>query len=178
MRVTSKTEAVADFANAPESQRPSNSHESKSTAPLWIARAVIVSVAGALAWYTWGHWGDFQIDNGRELYVPAEILKGKLLFRDLWYMYGPLAPYLKALLFRIFGVHLTVLFIFGLTLTIVAALVTFEIARQFHLGLVTSMVPSLFFLVEAFYPFIGIFVVPYSYASSLPSFLGLACFYF
>src|SRR5258708_5058328 len=145
---------------------------------LWAARALIVAAAAALAWYTWGHWGSFQVDNGRELYVPAEILKGKLLFRDLWYMYGPLAPYLKALLFRIFGVQLTVLFIFGLTLTIGAALVTFEIARQFHLGLVTSMVPSLFFLVEAFYPFIGIFVVPYSYASSLPSFLGLACFYF
>jgi len=79
-------------------------------------------VAGALAWYTWGHWGDFQIDNGRELYVPAEILKGKLLFRDLWYMYGPLAPYLKALLFRIFGVHLTVLYVFGLALTIGTAL--------------------------------------------------------
>jgi len=52
----------------------------------WFARAVIVSVAGALAWYTWGHWGDFQIDNGREIYVPAAILKGKLLFRDLWYL--------------------------------------------------------------------------------------------
>lgn len=141
----------------------------------WFARAVIVSVAGALAWYTWGHWGDFQIDNGREIYVPAAILKGKLLFRDLWYMYGPLAPYLKALLFRIFGVHLTVLFTLGLTLTIGTALVTFEIARQFNLGLVTSMVPSLFFLVEAFYPFIRNFVFPYSYAASLASFLGMAC---
>jgi len=144
----------------------------------WFARAVIVSVAGALAWYTWGHWGDFQIDNGREIYVPAAILKGKLLFRDIWYMYGPLAPYLKALLFRIFGVHLTVLFTLGLTLTIGTALVTFEIARQFNLGLVTSMVPSLFFLVEAFYPFIRNFVFPYSYAASLASFLGMACLYF
>src|SRR5258707_9464656 len=179
MSVTSMTEAVADFPNAHEFQGPSGaSHESQSTAQIWMARAVIVSVTGALAWYTWGHWGDFQIDNGRALYVPAEILKGKLLFRDLWYMYGPLAPYLKALLFRIFGVHLTVLYIFGLTLTIGTALVTFEIARQFNLGLVISTVPSLFFLVEAFYPFIRNFVFPYSYAASLASFLGLACLYF
>ena len=178
MRVTSMTEAVADFANAPEFQRPSSSHESKSTAPLWIVRAVIVSVAGALAWYTWGHWGDFQIDNGRELYVPAEILKGKLLFRDLWYMYGPLAPYLKALLFRIFGVHLTVLYVFGLALTIGTAVVTFEIARLFNLGIVGSTVPALFLLVESFYPFIYNFVFPYSYAAALAAFLGLACLYF
>ena len=179
MRVTSMTEAVAGFPNAHEFQGPSGaSHESQSTAQIWMARAVIVSVTGALAWYTWGHWGDFQIDNGRELYVPAEILKGKLLFRDLWYMYGPLAPYLKALLFRIFGVHLTVLYIFGLALTIGTALLTFETARFFNLGLVGSTVPALFFLVEAFYPFIRNFIFPYSYAAALGAFLGLACLYF
>ncbi len=44
-----------------------------------------------------GHWGDFQIDNGRELYVPVSILHGKLLYRDIWYMYGPLAPYQPSL---------------------------------------------------------------------------------
>src|SRR5712664_585037 len=179
MSVTSMTEAVAGFPNAREFQGPSGaSHESQSTAQIWMARAVIVSVTGALAWYTWGHWGDFQIDNGRELYVPAEILKGKLLFRDLWYMYGPLAPYLKALLFRIFGVHLTVLYIFGLALTIGTALLTFETARLFNLGIVGSTVPALFLLVESSYPFIYNFVFPYSYAAALASFLGMACLYF
>jgi len=93
-------------------------------------------------------------------------------------MYGPLAPYLKAFLFRIFGVQLTVLYGFGLALTIGTALVTFEIARRFRLGLVGSMVPSLFFLIEAFYPFIRNFVFPYSYAASLATFLGLSCLYF
>jgi hypothetical protein len=144
----------------------------------WLARGAIVAVACGMAWYTWGHWGDFQIDCGRELYVPAAILKGKLLFRDIWYMYGPLAPYLKALLFRLFGVHLIVLYVFGLALTIGTALVTFEIARQFKLGLVPSVVPSLFFLVEAFYPFIRNFVFPYSYAASLAAFLGSCCLCF
>ena len=150
----------------------------ETSSAVWIARAIIVCVAGALAWYTWGHWGDFQIDNGRELYVPAEILKGKLLFRDLWYMYGPLAAYVNALLFWIFGVHLTVLYIFGLTLAMGCALLTFEIARGFNLGVVGSTAPALFFLVEAFYPFIRNFIFPYSYAAALGAFLGLACLYF
>jgi hypothetical protein len=144
----------------------------------WIARLVIVLVACGMAWHTWGHWGDFQIDNGRELYIPAAILKGKLLFRDLWYMYGPLAPYLKALLFRVFGVHLTVLYTFGLVLTVGTAILTFEVGRIFRLGPLTSAVPALFFLVEAFYPFIRNFIFPYSYAASLGAFLGLACLYF
>jgi len=168
--------AAVDLAN--RSQRASNGVKNIPVADLtWIARAVILGVATALAWYTWGHWGDFQVDSGRELYVPAEILKGKLLFRDLWYMYGPLAPYLKALLFRIFGVQLTVLYVFGLTLTICTALLTFEIGRRFGLGPLGSAVPSLFFLSEAFYPTIRNFVFPYSYAASLATFLGLACIY-
>jgi hypothetical protein len=176
MSVCSK---VIASGNLPSRTTPSTSPagESHSTVAEWGARVALILIACAMAWHTWGHWGNFQIDNGRELYVPAEILKGKLLFRDLWYMYGPLAPYAKALLFRIFGVHLTVLYIFGLTLTIGTALVAFEIARFFHLGLVGSSVPSLFFLAEAFYPFIRNFIFPYSYAASLAAFLGLACLY-
>jgi hypothetical protein len=151
---------------------------SEAPSRAWIARAIIVAVAGTMAWFTWGHWGDFQIDCGREIYVPAAILQGKLLYRDIWYMYGMLAPYVQALLFHVFGISLTVLYVFGLTLTIGSALLVFEIARQFDLGLSLSVLPSLFFLSEAFYPFIFNFVFPYSYAATLASFLGLACLYF
>jgi hypothetical protein len=168
-----------DTAHSLGLEPPAGSPEGKRNFPSeWIARCVIISTGGALAWYTWGHWGDFQIDNGREIYVPSAILHGKLLYRDLWYMYGPLAPYVKALLFWIFGVHLTVLYLFGLALTLGTALVTFEVARQFKLGLPASVVPSLFFLVEAFYPFIRNFVFPYSYAASVAAFLGLVCLHF
>lgn len=169
---------VSSSSNAPlGSAAPLLTTSSPGTAE-WVARFAIILAACGMAWHTWGHWGDFQIDNGRELYIPAAILKGKLLYRDLWYMYGPLAPYLKALLFRVFGVHLTVLYIFGLVLTIGTALLTFEIGRVFRLGPLTSAVPALFFLVEAFYPFIRNFIFPYSYAASLGAFLGLACLYF
>ena len=131
-----------------------------------------------MTWYTWGHWGDFQIDSGRELYVPAAILQGKLLFRDLWYMYGPLAPYVQAFLFRLFGIHLAVLYVFGFALTVASALLVFEIGRLLKLTMPACLVPPLFFLAEAFYPFIFNFIFPYSYAATLGSLLGLACLYF
>ena len=147
-------------------------------AAVWIARAAIVSVAVCLFWYTWGHWGDFQDDCGREVYVPAAILQGKLLYRDIWYMYGPLAPYLQAGLFRIFGVHMNVLYGLGLTLAIGLALTVFEIGRRLNLGVAVSLVAPMFFLAEAFHPFIFNFAFPYSYAAALGSFLGMACLYF
>src|ERR1700674_3370252 len=64
----------------------------------FAARLAIAAVFIVLAIYTWGRWGDFQVDCGRELYVPSEILRGKLIYRDFFYSYGPLAPYLCALL--------------------------------------------------------------------------------
>jgi hypothetical protein len=72
------------------------------------SRGLIVVVATALAWYTWATWGDIQIDCGREIYVPLEILRGKLIYRDIFYPYGPLAPYAGALLIAVFGPHLFV----------------------------------------------------------------------
>jgi hypothetical protein len=144
----------------------------------WMARVAIVGVAIGLFRYTWAHWGDFQLDCGREVYVPAAILQGKLLYRDIWYMYGPLAPYIQAGLFRVFGIHMNVLYGFGLTLAIGLALTTFEIGRQLRLGVIASLVTPLFFLAEAFHPFIFNFIFPYSYAACLGSFLGAACLYF
>jgi len=57
-----------------DQQTDEAAHSADSAAVLWIARAFIVTVASGLAWYSWGRWGDFQIDCGRELYVPAAIL--------------------------------------------------------------------------------------------------------
>jgi len=74
-----------DFANAPESQMASSSPESKKHGPAMDRRAVIVSVAGAPGLVQHGAIGEgFQIDNGRELYVPSGNTKESYLFRDLW----------------------------------------------------------------------------------------------
>ena len=69
-----------------------------------VARLAIAAVFVVLAAYSWARWGDLQVDCGREVYVPIEILKGRMLYRDLWYPYGPLVPYAQALLLWIFGV--------------------------------------------------------------------------
>jgi hypothetical protein len=63
---------------------------------------------------TWATWGDLTIDCGREMYVPAVLSEGKMLYRDVWYLYGPAGPYVNSFLFRLFGVHFECpLFVWG-----------------------------------------------------------------
>jgi Dolichyl-phosphate-mannose-protein mannosyltransferase len=80
------------------------------TAATRYALLALIALWAVLFWVTWATWGNLTIDCGREMYVPVALLKGKMLYRDVWYLYGPLAPYFNSLLFRVFGVHLAVLY--------------------------------------------------------------------
>jgi len=70
----------------------------------------ILLLWAALFWATWGTWGSLTIDSGREMYVPMALLRGKMLYRDVFYLYGPLSPYFNSLLYRVFGLHLAALY--------------------------------------------------------------------
>ncbi|MBF6568854.1 MAG: glycosyltransferase family 39 protein [Candidatus Binataceae bacterium] len=143
----------------------------------WAARSLLIAIGVFLAWYTWGHWGSVTIDCGRELYVPAAILKGKLLYRDLWYPYGPFTPYLQALLFEIFGTYLNVLYVLGLATTLVNLLLLFALARRF-VPTMAAVVVGCVFLIQGFAPSIFNYIFPYSYAAVIGSCLANACIYF
>ncbi|MFZ0887344.1 MAG: hypothetical protein WA005_02730 [Candidatus Binataceae bacterium] len=147
-----------------------------AASPDRIAQLGIVLTTLALTWWTWAHWGDVQVNCGRELYLPAEILKGKLLYRDLWYQYGPLAPYLQALIFFLFGVHFTCLYVLGLSIALITALLFFALSRRF-VPVFPAFVVSFLFLVSGFEPSIFNYVFPYSYAADMGSLLGLGCAY-
>jgi Dolichyl-phosphate-mannose-protein mannosyltransferase len=138
------------------------------------ARACIVAAALLLAWWTWAHWGDIQIDCGRELYVPLEILRGKLVYRDFWYPYGPLMPYVEALLVSVFGRHLAVFYLFGLAITIASALLLFELGRTLD-NVAIGMTAALALILQSFEPWAFNFIFPYAYAATMGLTFGLLC---
>jgi hypothetical protein len=75
----------------------------------WIGPVLVTIVFLILTLWTWRKWPDVLIDFGRELYIPWQINTGKVLYKDIAYRHGPLAPYVNALWFHIFGVSLTTL---------------------------------------------------------------------
>ena len=100
-----------------------------------------------------------------------------MLYRDLWYPYAPLAPYIQALFFRIFGVHLLVLYVSGLAITLCFALVLYALSRRFMPPAGAALVP-LGFLMQAFLPSLFNYVLPYAYASTSGSLFGVVFLYF
>ena len=68
----------------------------------------------ALACWSWRKWPDPLIDFGRELYVPWQITRGRVLYRDVASLLGPLS--LNAFWFQLFGPSLMTLVACNLTI--------------------------------------------------------------
>ncbi len=135
------------------------------------AVAALVFLWLALGWLTWVRWGDVTRDCGREMYVPAALALGQTLYLDVWYPYGPVAPYLNGWLFRLFGVHLFVLYSAGLLALVGSALALFFAAR--HLASdAAAFTAGVVVLAQAFPPGLFNFPLPYSYAAVYGALLG------
>ena len=130
-----------------------------------IARGVLLLVLVLICGITWEKWGNLTVDCGREMYIPAAISQGKRLYFDLWYPYGPLIPYWNAFLFRIFGIHLSVLYATGIAIVAITTLTLYSLSRSF-LPIWLSFTVGFAFLIRAFHPNIFNYVLPYSYPAA------------
>lgn len=75
---------------------------------LW--KWLVLPVVGVtLAIVSWQKWQDLIVDFGQQVYVPWQLAEGQILYRDIFYIYGPLSSYVHALLFKIFGPGILVL---------------------------------------------------------------------
>jgi hypothetical protein len=120
--------------------------------------------------YAWRRTGELTVDWGRELEVARELAAGQTLYRDCQYWYGPVAPHLNALLFRLFGVHAEVLMTAGFASAAVMAALLGLLARRFAGALAGATVATLFVYTCAFGHYLvnDVFnwATPYAYAAT------------
>lgn len=112
---------------------------------------------------TYAHHGSILIDNGREAYYPAQILLGKVLYKDIFNIYGPFAYQFNAILFKIFGINLNVLYLSGCVCSYSIVTLIYLISKKF-------LTPFLSFSISFFTLVIGItsldlfnYIFPYCY---------------
>lgn len=78
-----------------------------------------------------GHYTNILPDVGREVYYPERILEGKVLYKDLFNIYGPFAYQWNALLYAIFGKNLLTLYLSGAVCSFAIVSAVFLIAKKF-----------------------------------------------
>jgi hypothetical protein len=123
---------------------------------------------------TWGAWGNLTIDSGHEMYVPAMLAEGKQLYRDVWYTYGPAAPYFTSYLFRLFGERLNVLYWAGSLSALGSAIFLYFTGMRLSARLV-GWTAGAVVVMEAFQPSLFNFPLPYASAAVYGCFTG--CFF-
>ncbi|HYL82823.1 MAG TPA: glycosyltransferase family 39 protein [Candidatus Angelobacter sp.] len=118
------------------------------------------------AWFygTWATWGYLTADCGREMYVPLVLSEGKTLYKDIWYLYGPAAPYFNSVLYRLFGVHLTVLYWAGSLAALGSAIFLYLAGVRLSSRLV-GWTAGAVLLTQSFHHSLFSFPLPYSFAS-------------
>ena len=139
----------------------------RAAPPPWqmIAGVLLLVALGLLRLYSgWETWGNLSTDSGREIYVSLVVKDGGTLYRDVWYPYGPLAPYANALMFRLFGVHLLVPYLVGTISALGSAIFLFFAGRELGFAW-AGWTAGAVVILEAFEPGLFSFLVPYSSAA-------------
>jgi hypothetical protein len=135
------------------------------------ALLMLVILWAVKVYTTWGAWGNLIIDSGHEMYVPALLAEGKQLYRDVWFMYGPASPYFTSYLYRLFGVHLNVLYWAGSLSALGSAIFLYLTGMRLSSWLV-GWTAGAVVLLEAFHPSLFCFPLPYTFASVYACFIG------
>jgi len=136
-----------------------------------VALLALVALWGVKVYSTWGRWGNLTIDSGHEMYIPALLLRGKLLYRDVWFMYGPASPYFNSLLFRLFGERLEVLYWAG-SLSALGSAVFLYLAGMRLSSWLLGWTAGAVVVLEAFQPSLFCFPLPYSFATVYACLVG------
>lgn len=93
--------------------------------------AVIFFISTVLFFIFYAKYDEYLIDIGREAYIPWQMLKGKILYKDIFNVYGPLGYQINAILFSIFGTSLNTLYLAGFFNSLIILFSTFFISKLF-----------------------------------------------
>jgi hypothetical protein len=137
----------------------------------YIALLMLIALWAAKVYATWAAWGNLTIDCGHEMYIPALLAEGKVLYRDVWFPYGPAGPYFNSYLFRLFGVKLNVLYWAGSLSALGSAIFLYLVGMRlsaWHVGWTAGAI----LLLEGFEPSLFSFPLPYAYSTVYGCLLG------
>ena len=132
----------------------------------WGFPAILI-LGLAMATISWQKWADLIVDYGQQLYIPWQISEGKVLYRDMDYLFGPFSAYLHASLFKIFEPGIMVLVWFNLGVVVALSSTIYLLFQYFSNSLTATLTTLAFLGIFAFGQYMGggnfNFICAYSY---------------
>lgn len=110
----------------------------------------LVVVFFLLVFWSWRKWPDPWVDFGRELYVPWQIANGKVLYRDVACVFGPLSSYFNALGFYLLGTSFTTMIVVDLLIIAAITAMIYAIGKATCQSAVAVIVAAMFLCLFCF----------------------------
>jgi hypothetical protein len=104
---------------------------------------------------------------------PLRLLRGEMLYSNVRHIYGPLSPYINAVLYRVFGPSLGVLYADGILTAILILALVYWLSRRL-MGPAASTAATLSVMWLCAFKQAGNYILPYSYSALHGCALGLA----
>ncbi len=112
-----------------------------------------------------GKFGDPVIDCGREAYMAFAMADlGKVLYKDIICIYGPLPYYINAFIVKIFGANLGTMYGIGIFLSYIFLYGIYNIAKRFFDAGFAFIYTLIVLFICVLNPSISNYIFPYSYA--------------
>ena len=131
---------------------------------------------------SWLRWGNLIIDTFSDPWVAYKISQGKVLYRDIYYLFGLLPPYFLSFLYSTFGTNLNCLVFTGIFILLVSSVLIYRICRFFLSQGFSTLVVLNFLFVFALGSYshsaIFNFILPYNLASTFWLMFTLLGLYF
>ncbi len=117
--------------------------------------------------------GSLTTDVGREFYIPWQMLKGEVLYKDILNIYGPLAYQINSLAYIVFGQKILTLYSLGVINSFVVLICVYLISREFLDKVFSSLITCFTLYACVFETGLFNLNMPYSFAMiyGLSSFL-------
>ena len=137
------------------------------------ALAMVAAMFAILLVVSWQEWANLTIDGGREMNTPLRLLRGERLYTDVYYLYGPFAPYVNAALYALCGIHLNTLYGAGIVASILLLLLIFELGKNLT-GLWEGALATWLVMVFCVFKQDGNYIFPYTYSAVYGTILGVS----
>ncbi len=126
---------------------------------------LIIAVFAVSAPFFYLHQGLMLIDTGREFYIPSQMLKGGILYKDIYNIYGALSYQFNAVLLGLFGQKLYVLYTAGLACSLLIVIACYLLSREFLSRNLSCLLSVLIIFALVFRPFLYNSVLTYAFAA-------------